>query len=133
MKGGADRKVYPLRVDTALWSAVERCAAAELRSVNAQVECLLARGAERARRQAEALGPAKARAPAEGGKMSDDGPEWFAPKRYGYGSGLPIAWQGWAVMAALSLMVAAACRIRFSAERPLTSLRSWSRRPSSYW
>lgn len=29
--------------------------------------------------------------------MSDDGPEWFAPKRYGYGSGLPIAWQGWAV------------------------------------
>ena len=29
--------------------------------------------------------------------MSDDSPEWFAPKRYGYGSGLPIAWQGWAV------------------------------------
>ena len=29
--------------------------------------------------------------------MSDDGPEWFAPKRYGYGSSLPIAWQGWAV------------------------------------
>jgi hypothetical protein len=26
-----------------------------------------------------------------------DGPEWFAPKRYGYGSGMPIAWQGWAV------------------------------------
>ena len=22
---------------------------------------------------------------------------WFAPKRYGYGAGLPIAWQGWAV------------------------------------
>jgi hypothetical protein len=21
--------------------------------------------------------------------------EWFAPKRYGYGAGLPIAWQGW--------------------------------------
>jgi hypothetical protein len=28
-------------VDPDLWSAVERCAAAELRSVNAQVECLL--------------------------------------------------------------------------------------------
>ena len=28
--------------------------------------------------------------------MSDD-PEWFAPKRYGYGSGLPISWQGWAL------------------------------------
>lgn len=22
---------------------------------------------------------------------------WFAPKKYGYGSGLPTAWQGWAV------------------------------------
>jgi hypothetical protein len=41
MAGGGDRKVYPLRVDPALWSAVERCAAAELRSVNAQVECLI--------------------------------------------------------------------------------------------
>jgi len=39
--GPAERKAYPLRVDPALWSAVERCAAADLRSVNAQVECLL--------------------------------------------------------------------------------------------
>lgn len=38
---GGERKAYPLRVDPDLWSAVERCAAAELRSVNAQVECLL--------------------------------------------------------------------------------------------
>ena len=38
---GADRKAYPLRVDPALWAAVERCAAADLRSVNSQVECLL--------------------------------------------------------------------------------------------
>ena len=38
--GGA-RKAYPLRVDPALWAAVERCAAADLRSVNAQVECLI--------------------------------------------------------------------------------------------
>ena len=37
----AGRKAYPLRVDPGLWAAVERCAAAELRSVNAQVECLL--------------------------------------------------------------------------------------------
>jgi hypothetical protein len=36
-----ERKAYPLRVDPSLWSAVERSAAAELRSVNAQVECLL--------------------------------------------------------------------------------------------
>jgi hypothetical protein len=26
-----------------------------------------------------------------------DGAEWFAPKRYGYGAGMPISWQGWAV------------------------------------
>ena len=37
----ADRKAYPLRIDPALWAAVERLAAGELRSVNAQVECLL--------------------------------------------------------------------------------------------
>ena len=28
--------------------------------------------------------------------MSDD-PQWFRAKRYGYGAGLPISWQGWAV------------------------------------
>jgi len=38
---GDERKAYPLRVDPALWGADGRCAAAELRSVNAQVECLL--------------------------------------------------------------------------------------------
>ena len=45
---GGERKAYPLRVDPALWAAVERSAAAELRSTNAQVECLL-REALRAR------------------------------------------------------------------------------------
>jgi hypothetical protein len=39
--GSGDRKAYPLRVDPALWAAVERCASADLRSFNAQVECLL--------------------------------------------------------------------------------------------
>ena len=37
----AERKAYPLRVDPRLWAAVERSAAADLRSVNAQIECLL--------------------------------------------------------------------------------------------
>ena len=41
MADGGERKAYPLRVDPALWAAVERCAAADLRSVNAQVECLI--------------------------------------------------------------------------------------------
>ena len=38
---GGERKAYPLRVDPALWAAVERAAAADLRSVNAEVECLI--------------------------------------------------------------------------------------------
>jgi hypothetical protein len=37
-----------------------------------------------------------------------DRPEWFAPKRYGYGAGLPIAWQGWAVIVAFMSLVAGA-------------------------
>lgn len=24
---------------------------------------------------------------------------WFRPKRFGFGAGLPIAWQGWALLA----------------------------------
>ena len=35
------KKAFPLRLDPALYAAIERTAAAELRSVNAQVECLL--------------------------------------------------------------------------------------------
>jgi hypothetical protein len=37
----AARKQYLLRIDPALWSEVERWAADELRSVNAQVEWIL--------------------------------------------------------------------------------------------
>ncbi len=36
-----DKKAFLLRVDPTLWAAIERLAAAELRSVNAQVEYLL--------------------------------------------------------------------------------------------
>lgn len=36
-----ERKAYPLRIDATLWAAIERCAGSELRSVNAQIECLL--------------------------------------------------------------------------------------------
>ncbi|HVF13883.1 MAG TPA: hypothetical protein VM942_04745 [Acidimicrobiales bacterium] len=38
----APRKAYPLRIDPALYTALERWAADELRSVNAQIEYLLA-------------------------------------------------------------------------------------------
>ncbi len=43
-----DKKAFALRIDPALWLQIERLAAAELRSVNAQVEYLL-REAVRAR------------------------------------------------------------------------------------
>jgi len=35
-----------------------------------------------------------------------DGPEWFAPKRYGYGSGPPISWQGWVITIGFVLLAA---------------------------
>ena len=38
---GVGKKAFPLRLDPALHAAVERAAATDLRSVNAQVECLL--------------------------------------------------------------------------------------------
>jgi hypothetical protein len=37
----------------------------------------------------------------------DDGPEWFAPKRYGYGSGPPISWQGWVMTLAYVAIIGA--------------------------
>lgn len=36
-----DKKAFLLRIDPALWEAIERLAAVELRSANAQVEYLL--------------------------------------------------------------------------------------------
>ncbi len=44
-----DKKAFALRIDPVLWAEIERLAAAELRSANAQVEYLL-REALRARR-----------------------------------------------------------------------------------
>lgn len=38
--------------------------------------------------------------------MNEDA--WFAAKRYGLGAGLPIAWQGWALIAAYLAAVLAA-------------------------
>ena len=42
------RKAYPLRIDPRLYDVVARWAADELRSVNAQIEFLLADAARRA-------------------------------------------------------------------------------------
>lgn len=35
------KKAYPLRIEPALWAALERCAAADFRSVNGEIEVLL--------------------------------------------------------------------------------------------
>ncbi|MCA1653092.1 MAG: toxin-antitoxin system HicB family antitoxin [Sphingomicrobium sp.] len=65
MVSGA-RKAYPLRVDPALWAAVERAAACDLRSVNAEVECLL-REALKARgiKLGDPVAPRRGRPPKE--------------------------------------------------------------------
>ena len=51
-----DKKAFLLRVDPAVWAEIERLAAAELRSVNAQVEYLL-RDALRARSRSRGADP----------------------------------------------------------------------------
>jgi hypothetical protein len=35
-------------------------------------------------------------------------PEWFAAKRYGFGAGFPISWQGWLVLWVYIAVVVAA-------------------------
>jgi hypothetical protein len=52
-----DKKAFLLRVDPAVWAEIERLAAAELRSVNAQVEYLL-REALRSRNGGKSAGRA---------------------------------------------------------------------------
>lgn len=42
-----DKKAFLLRIDPALWAELERLAAADLRSVNAQIEFLLREALER--------------------------------------------------------------------------------------
>lgn len=51
---GAKRKAFPLRISPELYDALERWAADELRSVNAQIEYLLADAVKRAGRMKEA-------------------------------------------------------------------------------
>jgi hypothetical protein len=38
------KKAFPLRIDPALWEALQRLAARDLRSVNAEIEFLLREG-----------------------------------------------------------------------------------------
>lgn len=42
-----------------------------------------------------------------------DRKDWFLPKRYGYGAGLPIAWQGWVLLVGF-LFITGALAIAFN-------------------
>ena len=55
-------------------------------------------------------------------------PEWFGPKTYGYGSGLPIRWQGWLLLLGFGLIVVLGAI--FIARRTCSACTS-SRRPTS--
>lgn len=41
------KKAFPLRIEPALWAALERAAATDLRSVNSEIECLLREALQR--------------------------------------------------------------------------------------
>jgi hypothetical protein len=56
------KKAYPLRIDPALWEELQRMAARDLRSVNAQIEFLLREGLAR-------------RGIKPGSSASEDGPD----------------------------------------------------------
>jgi hypothetical protein len=53
------KKAYPLRIDAQLYDMVERLAALELRSVNAEMECLLREALARRGIRLERPEPAK--------------------------------------------------------------------------
>src|SRR6185369_863475 len=62
-------------------------------------------GIEGARYQARCSDPSSPRPAAKRRQRVSDGPEWFSAKRYGYGTALPISWQGWVVMAVYFVVV----------------------------
>jgi hypothetical protein len=69
----ADRKVYPLRIDRRLYDALERWAADDLRSVNAQIEFLLRESLRRAGRLPGGPGGPPGWSPGETGESGEDG------------------------------------------------------------
>jgi hypothetical protein len=62
------KKAFPLRLDPALYAALERAAAADLRSVNAEVEVLLREAlARRGMKLEPGIPPRRGRPPKLGG------------------------------------------------------------------
>jgi hypothetical protein len=64
--GGSAKKAFALRLDPALYEALERAAATDLRSVNAQVECLLREALARRGVRLEPPAPVKRGRPVKG-------------------------------------------------------------------
>ncbi|KQU47291.1 hypothetical protein ASG67_13525 [Sphingomonas sp. Leaf339] len=62
----APRKSFPLRLDPALYAAIERAAAGDLRSINAEVECLLREALARRGVKLDAPVPARRGRPPKG-------------------------------------------------------------------
>lgn len=62
------KKSFLLRIDPDLWAEIERLAAQELRSANAQVEYLLREGLARRGRKPGGEEPAPAARPPRGGR-----------------------------------------------------------------
>jgi hypothetical protein len=63
------KKAFPLRLDPALYAAIERSAATDLRSVNAQIECLLREAlAKRGVKLADPVRAKRGRPPKEEGE-----------------------------------------------------------------
>lgn len=68
-----DKKSFALRLDPALWAQIERLAAQELRSANAQIEYLLRDAlARRGIKPAASPAPKRGRPAAEPGADPDD-------------------------------------------------------------
>jgi hypothetical protein len=68
------KKAFALRLDPALFAALERAAAADLRSVNAEIECLLREAlGRRGVKVKESEAPRRGRPPNTQTQETDDG------------------------------------------------------------
>jgi hypothetical protein len=70
----ASRKAFLLRIDPQLWNALEKWAADELRSVNGQIEYLLARALREAGRARRGAGKGAPESAATSRPEPDEGP-----------------------------------------------------------
>ncbi len=51
--------------------------------------------------------------------MVDRQPYWFPAKRYGWGWGLPVVWQGWVVIAVFASLLLAGAVFMMPSQNPI--------------